>query len=1159
MHITRLRLLGFKSFVEPAELMIERGLTGVVGPNGCGKSNLLEALRWVMGETSYKSMRASSMEDVIFSGTTSRPARNIAEVAITLDNRDRKAHAAFNDEDNLEITRRIERDSGSEYRINGKPVRARDVQLLFADASTGAHSPALVQQGRIGEIVSAKPAQRRHILEEAAGISGLHSRRHEAEIKLRGAENNLERLQDIMDQMQGTLSGLRRQERQVTRYRALSRDIERLALLLHYREFLGREAASLEAEQHFQAALLVVGEKTRAEAECRKRHTRATGQLPKLRDRESVAAAIVQRLTLEKEQLEHEHQNQQRRKAELASRCAQTKADLAREEQNSAEHHQHLSRLQKELEQLKQEENTNQQAREPARLDVEKTGAVLARAERDLLVLRTRHAEQKAAFKARQREKLEKQDTVHHLTRRLAQNATDQQALAGQLAQLADFDSLRQTIDQLNRQRDELDNRVRTDEEKLETARTRESEALHHQMEAGMALQTLKAEITTLEDLLQTAQDPDDRPVLEELSVTPGYETALGAALGDDLDASLNNKSSLFWSTSTDSKTTLPPLPEGALPLHQLVRAPDALSQRLHMTGIVPRGEGDELQSRLLPGQRLVSVEGDLWRWDGYTSRAEAPTNSARRLEQKNHLQKLRQQLAGRQKKDTKARATLEQARSELTERKVALENTRNLQTDLRREHEAARRRLTDAERQSASLNAKIEAARSSERELKERLSLEESRLQEILSALSRHNDLPELEQQIDRENRTIEGLRSRYLQAKARSDQLERAEQGRLSRYKNLNAEIRRANERHKQSLAHMDVLQKRLETDRQELDRLADLPDRIRTRQEALHEKLAIAEEKRRLAADALQENENVLRELDRNLRDMQAEAGAAREHRAGCEARLEAARTRLDEQERLIRSELHCAPAECLQRAGLESVEQLPEQRELERQHKKLTADRERLGNVNLRAETEARELAARIDEMSHEHDDLIEAITALRTAISSLNREGRRRLLGAFKEINDHFETLFTTLFGGGKARLELVESDDPLQAGLEIIASPPGKKPQVLTLLSGGEKALTALSLIFAVFLTNPAPICVLDEVDAPLDDANVERFCTLLDEMTKKTDTRFLVITHHPTTMSHMDRLFGVTMAEKGISQMVSVDLSTAESYRDSAPTRQHS
>ena len=551
--------------MEPAELVIERGLTGVVGPNGCGKSNLLEALRWVMGETSYKNMRASSMEDVIFSGTEVRPARNIAEVTIALDNRDRKAHPAFNDDDNLEITRRIERDNGSQYLINGKPVRARDVQLLFADASTGARSPALVQQGRIGEIVSAKPAQRRFILEEAAGITGLHSRRHEAEIKLRGAENNLERLQDIIGQMESRLSGLKRQERQVKRYRELAREIEQLQILALYSDFLSFRTNAEQADKKLHEVLLIVGEKTKSEAEIRKLQVKAGEKIPALREREMVTAAVMQRLNIEADQLTREQQTQQARKDDLTKRQAQYDADLGREEKSHKDDEHRLLNFTTELQDLDKASNQSGDARTQAAQTVEKSQTHVSAAEQQSIALGTQLAEQKALFKTLTREQLEKQTSSSALLEKCDKLIEEKCQLDQQLSQIADFDDLNNMLEKKNGLLLDLETKLADSEHNIDQARTDESTQLHEQMDAKTKLSTLEAEIGTLEKLLRSPIDHDERPVLDEIIVTPGYETALGAALGDDLDASLQQDAELYWRT-LDGSQKAPALPHGHYP-----------------------------------------------------------------------------------------------------------------------------------------------------------------------------------------------------------------------------------------------------------------------------------------------------------------------------------------------------------------------------------------------------------------------------------------------------------------------------------------------------------------------------------------------------------------------------------------------------------------
>ncbi len=1150
MHITRLRLLGFKSFVEPAELVIEQGLTGVVGPNGCGKSNLLEALRWVMGETSFKSMRASSMEDVIFSGSSARPARNFAEVTIALDNRQRSAHPAFNDDDNLEITRRIEREHGSQYRINGRPVRARDVQLLFADASTGARSPALVQQGRIGEIVSAKPQQRRFILEEAAGIAGLHGRRHEAEIKLRGAEANLERLQDIIAQMESSLAGLRRQERQVQRYRRISRDIEQLQVMQLYSDWKEHADTLSKADEQARQHLQVAADLTRQESKIRQMLNKAAAGLPELRQQEMIAAAVLQRLNLKSEQLEREQKARQKRRDELAARCAQQDADLAREQRLQQEDRQRRQDLKAELAELNERSVDDAEKRRQVARQAGEKRKELDLAERELLALRRELAEQGAMKASLKRQHEEKSALVQSLQKKLSLLKVERDEVQVELSQIGDYGSLDREIRQNAAQVDRLETQLKSMESKLAKAYRLENDRLQKHMEAQAGLQMAKSEIGTLKNLLFSPQKDSASPVLDEIGAMPGYETALGAALGDDLEASLDEQADICWRQGGEGmKKRLSPLPPGTLPLDRFVSAPKAILARLQMTGIVKRDEGNRLQEQLAPGQRLVSIEGDLWRWDGFTARADAPTNAAHRLLQKNRLEQLQKSLQDHHLAIENAQQSHRQASEKRRQLESDLENIKNSQRELHQTLETQQRQRAVAERQALVLKGRLEALESTDTDLQERLAGEGRQLKRLAGDIAGFESLTHRQKLVESRELSTKRLRAACQEIETRHDRLKQQERHHVERMGWLQDEIARLKARHEQGKKQLETLLERRDRDRAELSALEELPKQIVSRRQSLNDELKKAEKQRASAADRLQQAENTLREIERSLQDMQGRAGEAREQQAAAGAILQAAQERLAEQERLILQRLHCKPQDCLQKAGLHDEQELPRRQDLQHRLEQAEKSRERLGNVNLCAAREAEELAGRIDEMSLEHKDLTEAINALRTAISSLNREGRRRLLAAFEKINHHFESLFTTLFGGGKASLKLVESDDPLQAGLEIIASPPGKKPQVLTLLSGGEKALTAMSLIFAVFLTNPAPICVLDEVDAPLDDANVERFCNLLDEMTRNTDTRFLVITHHPTTMSRMDRLFGVTMAEKGISQMVSVDLSTASSF----------
>jgi len=1160
MKMSRLRLLGFKSFVEPTELLIEPGLTGVVGPNGCGKSNLLEALRWVMGETSHKSMRAASMDDVIFSGTNHRPPRHFAEVTIFLDNAARQAPAEFNDRDVIEITRRIEREAGSSYRINAREARARDIKILFEDAATGARSPALVRQGQIGEIVNAKPEQRRRILEDAAGVAGLHSRRHEAELRLKGAEANLARVADVLGQVTSQIESLKRQARQARRYKEISEEVRRQeALLLHLAWTASQDAVASE-EQALEDVLARLTEALTAESRGIKTEAACADALPPLRQVEAERAAALARVKIEAENFEREAQRASDRQRELEARVRQLEADLAREAAVVAEAHDLLERLALEADAIGAAEAGAADTEAAARATHAAAASELAAAESALADITQRAAEARAERRSLEAAATERRSNRERLERQLA--AFDNQlreiaAKAPDARQLSDATALGA---KLAAEIADIEQRTVAAEAKARSltdeVRTRRAAA----DAARLALKALTTERQTLARLLLPAQSSELPGIVEQLRVSPGYEAALGAALGDDLEAPAIEASE---SGTTDDAAREHPvhwrlvagpggdplLPVEAEPLVDHVQAPGELRRRLTQIGVVARAEGARLQAKLKPGQRLVSREGDLWRWDGFVAAADGITPAAQRLAQKNRLASIEYEEAEAQQAAEAAIAAEQAAQAahaaaEAEERELRLAwrgkqaaagETRDTVTRLDRAARETQSRMASANEQRTRVAGELAEART--REAETRIAFE---------ALA---PIDALEAELTRARGAAERGRAAVATALAAVAEQERARRNRADRLATVANERDRWTARRTSAEAQSAALTERSAGARAELQGLADLPAEIERRRQILLDTLATAEAERKGAADALAGAESEHRAAQQSLKAAQAAVSTERETRARIEARLEAARQRRQEEARRIRDTLGLIPEGCLPLAGYAPGDALPTLAEVERQLAKLKTDRERLGGVNLTADDELATLATQHETLDAERADVEQAVAKLRAAIQQINREAKKRLGEAFETVDRHFQRLFATLFGGGEARLEMIEGEDPMEGGLEIIAKPPGKKPATLSLLSGGEQTLTALSLIFAVFLTNPSPICVLDEVDAPLDDANVDRFCTLMESMAGETETRFLVITHHPMTMARMNRLFGVTMGEKGVSQLVSVDLETAARF----------
>ncbi|NVO15902.1 MAG: chromosome segregation protein SMC [Rhodoplanes sp.] len=1147
MKFKRLRLIGFKSFVEPTDFVIEPGLTGVVGPNGCGKSNLVEALRWVMGEASHKAMRAADMNDVIFSGNQKRPARNTAEVQILIDNTTRTAPAQFNGDDTLEVSRRIEREQGSVYRVNGREVRARDVQILFADASSGSRSPALVHQGRIGEIIQAKPEQRRRVLEEAAGISGLHARRHEAELRLRAAEQNLLRLEDVIGQLVQQIDSLKRQARQAVRYRALSGHVRKAeATLFHVRHRQATdEVAAAEAAKNTGASEVTA--RTALQAETATRQALAAAALPPLRDAEARAAAALQRLVSARDALEREEARANERMAELGRRIEQIARDRDREAQLLADADGTIERLDAERETLATDLEAAAERRAEIDDRVAEADAVVAATEKQLAELTAALAEVTARRRQLEGAVRAQTERASRTETELSSVTADLDRMMAEAADAVDLDALAEAVEAAHAASSEAEAASVRAEAAHSAARQALDVARQPLAEAERRANRLETEAKTLAKVLHVDAKQLWPPVIDALEVDKGYETALGAALGDDLDAPVEPTAPIRWSLAAGDGAD-PALPEGveALAAH-VTAAPDELRRRLAQIGVVTRADGPQLAALLKPGQRLVSLDGDFWRWDGFAVAAHAPTGAARRLAERNRLADVEAELALARAEVETRREAVEAAREEVAAAASQETAARGARRDLQRAADSTRDRHAAAERELGRLTARRAGLVEAQSRLAATRDEARAAAEEAAATLEELDPTDRMEADLG-DLRTRAGVeRAAQAEARAAAQALAREIDLTTRRLTTVTGDITAWRTRKGSAGAQIETLAARLAETEQERETLADAPAQFALKRRSLIGEVEEAEAERRAAADALATAETDQKDADKAANAARDAMADAREQAVRAEERHEAAKRRLADVAREIHDVLEVEPSALLGLAELAPEAALPDLAEVEEKLDRLRRERERLGAVNLRADEELREVEQQHTTLTSERDDLISAIKRLRQGIQSLNKEARDRLIASFEVVNEHFKRLFSTLFGGGTAELQLTDSEDPLEAGLDILAKPPGKKPATLSLLSGGEQALTALALIFAVFLTNPAPICVLDEVDAPLDDHNVDRFCDLLIEMTKSTDTRFVIITHNPITMARMNRLFGVTMAERGVSQLVSVDLESAE------------
>ncbi len=1138
-RFARLRIAGFKSFADATTVEILPGLTGVVGPNGCGKSNVIEALRWAMGEANARNMRGSEMEDVIFAGTTGRASRNLAEVTLTLEETAGLAPPPFHEAADLEISRKIERGSGSSYRVNGREARARDVQTLFADLASGARASAMISQGRVGALVNARPDERRALLEEAAGITGLHARRHEAELKLKAAEQNLARAEDLRGQIEARLNELKRQARQASRYRNLSGNIRAAeAELLAIQRALA-EAGRQAAQAQFALAERRVVEATITAEREAGRAAETQAALPELRTAEAQARTGLERARIGAEQ-----------SAEVEARARAALAEAGAKLEALSRDHGHATRLVADAQSAQSRLAEEQVLLLAEQVDAPEALAAAGQAE-DFAIETLREAQAAAdratedaariaaEAEAARRALAEAEQRARRTALRLGEAEAEYQKILGGLIPP-------ERVAAAEAERAEAEAAILTARERVgsaEAARTEAETALAAARAQTAAAEASATRITTEYDalaaLLAQKFGREGTPILDSITVPPGLEAALGAALREELSASADGQAARHW-------RALPALEPGVAPLESfadLVQGPAALTRALSHILLLPEGaDGDAHQGSLTPGQTLVSHAGSVWRWDGYTVRAGAASEAAVRLAQRNRLAALEQDKKTTGGAALTARATRQAAELAEREARAAEAQAREARRAAEQRFDKARAEAIRLTAEAERLGARNEAALAQRDQLAAESAEAAQALAQVQANAARLPDVALARASV--ENARAALAQARQAEAAARQDfeALRAAEAARARRLETLGRETADWQER-----------------GRDAADRLGDLAARHAEAQEALAAQQAAPEQAataRRESLDQLSGAEAIHRATAETLHRAQMAADQSAGHARAAETGLSAAREARAREEGNITAADHAwgtVAERILERLGASSA--LPDppaelnadaEEKARRRWERLTREREEMGPVNLRAEIEAGEAEEAIATIERERDEITSAIAKLRGSIGHLNREGRERLSAVFNEVDRHFQTLFARMFGGGKAHLALVGSDDPLEAGLEIYAQPPGKKLSTLSLLSGGEQALTALSLIFAVFRCNPAPISVLDEVDAPLDDANVERFCTLLEDMVRETGTRFLVVTHHHLTMARMDRLYGVTMQERGVSRLLSVDLARA-------------
>ena len=1206
MKFSQLKLNGFKSFIDTTIFDIKPGLTGIIGPNGCGKSNLLEALRWVMGASSAKALRADSMENIIFSGSTTRPARNHARVSLVLDNQDFTAPAPYNRFETLEITRHIVRGEESSYRVNGKTVLAKDIKLFFADIHSGANSPALVRQGQVNMLIASKPENRRLILEEAAGVAGLRVRRREAELRLQASGQNLERLQDILVQYEENLSGLKKQAKHAVRYRELSQKIESLEAFL----------ACYQWQKHAQSL-----QNLHQEVQHIKNHLEESIQ--------QTAQAFAQ-MNLFSEQQEQKRQSETKMRTELHNILMQ-EDHIKRDKQ---EYGQNIARIQKEKMRvctaLERENNLLEKAKKAqieCQQEIENLGHIYEDIQKQkqlqsaledmkacLKKIEQKYAEQqqnsiqkKSEQKMAEKELYSAEDQLHIVQERLKKLSRQKKEIMhvekpGETSE--DFHKAYQTekkiLNMLNLQKNTLKQNV----DILKS----ESVLDHKKLEKIKLEQTrLQTEKKTLEQILKYEKtDMEWSPVLEQIKIKPGYEKALAAALGDELEAGLEQKALKRWQEKKPQKMLN--LPHGIPCLKEFVSAPNALKLRLSQIGVVDVQQAKNIL--LYPGQKLVSKEGDLWRWDGYTVSSRSSSAVLLRFEHVNRFEKLKQES----KESVEQHKHMEQKCQE-TERKRKKKEaelleitTQQVQTEQKLQHIIYQRQSRDLQDQTLKdrlsvLSEQKEHICAEQKQVKKYIEDKKAQLQKLSRLCAETADIEKIQAE------RIQ-LREELISRQAQKEVWETEQKNRKMHKEKINADLSFWTERISESQKHIHSLKQEQEKLNKEETEVKKQPEKLAQRQKNLLAQKVMCEKELQEISDQFVALQTKTGKAETRARQAEREEAHMRETLAVARTNRENIQNLLVEKEEAIQQNFQCTQQELTERLfsdekvfcflniqkTTESVKdenQSTAQKDTSRacrktekyktekktdwnvrptekswktdqdirnvflndhikeydvefQLKQALKARDLLGPVNLRAETELQEISKKMDRLKKEYQDLTEAVEQLQTGISRINKQGKKQLLSAFEQVNKYFQEMFYLLFAGGEAKLSLTDSEDPLKAGLEIYASPPGKKISILSLMSGGEQALTAIALILAVFLTHPSPLCVLDEVDAPLDDHNVERYCRMIREISKRTGTYFLLITHNPITMSKMDRLYGVSMPEKGVSQLISVDLDRA-------------
>lgn len=1138
--------------------MIDGGLTGVVGPNGCGKSNVVEALRWVMGENSAKRLRGDDMDDVIFSGTSTRPARNFAEAQLTLKTAGSELASRFPDADELVISRRIDRGSGSTFRINGKESRASDVRLLFADIASGAQSASIVAQGKVAALIDAKPTDRRALLEEAAGTTGLAGRRKEAETRLKASESNLTRVGDLTQALGEQLKTLEAQCVDAEKYSKLSDDIrvlEAMTSLVSYAQQTRAVERGREQKAKLTNKLADVQSEVTAMAASA---TNAAAALPALRTQDAEAGAKLQRLIVEREGVDREAARVGEATLENERATKQLMQDVERENTLAHDAIKALEKLTAEEEALNAQKQGSEDAITADQEAAAQARTVLTSAEEHLTSVNAQLAKLDAEAASQRRILGEANARVQRLQNRVEQVGRELENARAKVAQGPDLDALAATHADAITAVESVRTRQNQERQALDAALAVEREARNNQRDAQDAYNAVKNEQSALAKITQRGSGSTAQNNLlsaGDVSAAPGFEKALAAFMGPTATAALNKSlgsdaPAVWTSIGQNEPQAGLTWPDTVVPLGEQVEGPAALTRAFYSCGVAESIDAaNRLQSQLSFGQILTSRDGGIWRWDGYAALPGAEERAAaERMAQVKRLEALDAQVTAANDALKTAQAAFEEARRAKQSQEQASNRAAQDLAMAQRQEREAETAVLKAEKDSSGVRVLLETLTEREAETTAELTQAQGELTSLPTSDQNETERPALVESIDQAKASVTAARQTLDAATGSLEQKRRDAATRDARLGQIFSE-RHDWEGRQQNAQHFQrSLVERQQALKEAAERLAAMPAQFSAQKSALNDAIIEAEAAKKVAADSLASAEAQDRNRQVELRALENEANGFSQELAGITASLEADETRLREIIDEVRETFGCGPQGLYERAHHDRETALPNKGDVERKLKNRLRDRDALGAVNLRAAIERDALVDRLDTLANDTVELEAAIAKLRASIAEINKEGRQRLSEAFDTVNEAFKECFTKLFGGGKAELKLLEDkDDPLNSGLEIYAQPPGKKISNLSLMSGGERSLAAIALIFGLFRSNPAPICVLDEVDAPLDDHNVGRFVDLVGEMADELGTRFLVITHHSVTMAKMDRLYGVTMGEPGVSNAYSVDLRRAE------------